>query len=41
MDGPPKDKDIEIEILNNDSIKLLEDTSQLFLILKIKAGLKI
>ena len=40
MDGPPKDKDIEIEILNNDSIKLLEDTSQLFLILKNKSWVK-
>ena len=29
-DGPPKDRDIEIEILNNNSINLKKDTQEIF-----------
>ena len=40
-DGPPKDKDIEIEIMNNNQEKLINDTSMIYQFLKKKTGLKI
>ena len=30
QDGPPKDKDIEIEIINNDETNLVKDTGFIF-----------
>ena len=33
-DGPPKDKDIEIEIVNNNTNQLIADTSMLYFYLK-------
>ena len=40
MDGPPKDKDIEIEILNNNYENLINDTSTLYGLLKNKKWVK-
>ena len=37
QDGPPKDKDVEIEIVNNNAEKLLIDTSILYAFLKKKS----
>ncbi|MEE2695401.1 MAG: efflux RND transporter permease subunit [Pseudomonadota bacterium] len=39
-DGPPKDRDVEIEIVNNLNNKLLKDTSQLYKFLKNKEWIK-
>ena len=39
-DGPPKDRDVEIYIVNNDSTKLISDTSNLYSFLKTKDWLK-
>ena len=39
-DGPPKDRDVEIYIVNNDSRKLISDTSNLYSFLKTKDWLK-
>jgi len=36
QDGPPKDKDVEIEIVNNNGVKLASDTSLLYAFLKKK-----
>jgi multidrug efflux pump len=41
QDGPPKDKDVEIEIVNNNSQKLTNDTSTIYTFLKKKIGLRI
>ena len=41
QDGPPKDKDVEIEIVNNNAEKLLIDTSILYAFLKKSLGFKI
>jgi multidrug efflux pump len=40
MDGPPKDKDVEIEILNNNYENLIIDTSTLYRLLKNKKWVK-
>ena len=40
MDGPPKDKDIEIEILNNNHENLINDTATLYRLLKNKKWVK-
>ena len=40
MDGPPKDKDVEIEILNNNHENLINDTSTLYGLLKNKKWVK-
>ena len=40
QDGPPKDKDIEIEIMNNDQDFLLSDTFKLYNFLKNKSWVK-
>ena len=37
QDGPPKDKDVEIEIVNNNAKKLFIDTSVLYTFLKKKS----
>ena len=37
QDGPPKDKDVEIEIVNNNATKLFIDTSVLYTFLKKKS----
>ena len=39
-DGPPKDKDIEIEIMNNNQEKLINDTSMIYQFLKKKNWVK-
>ena len=41
QDGPPKDKDVEIEIVNNNAKKLFSDTSILYAFLKKSLGFKI
>ena len=40
QDGPPKDKDVEIEIVNNNSQKLTNDTSTIYTFLKKKNWVK-
>ena len=40
QDGPPKDKDVEIEIVNNNSQKLNNDTSTIYTFLKKKNWVK-
>ena len=40
QDGPPKDKDVEIEIVNNNAEKLLIDTSILYAFLKKKSWIQ-
>ena len=39
-DGPPKDKDVEIYIVNNDLPKLIQDTTTLYNFLKNRSWLK-
>jgi multidrug efflux pump len=39
-DGPPKDRDVEIEIINNKNDRLLKDTSHLYEFLKNKSWIK-
>ncbi len=39
-DGPPKDRDVEIQIVNNNIENLLDDTSKLFSYLKSKSWIK-
>ena len=38
MDGPPKDKDVEIEILNNNYENLITDTSTLYRLQKTRSS---
>ena len=40
QDGPPKDKDVEIEIVNNNPEKLATDTSTLYTFLKKKSWVR-
>ncbi|MFL2679036.1 MAG: efflux RND transporter permease subunit [Alphaproteobacteria bacterium] len=40
QDGPPKDKDVEIKIMNNEQVFLLSDTFKLYNFLKNKSWVK-